>query len=231
MCRYDIFAPLYCYRGFLFSRRTGGNMNTTNSTAAKKKMFDTRTLVFTAVMAALSVVLSELLSFKVPIMPSFISFDLSDVPAVLASLTMGPVSGVAVCLIKNLEGLFTTMTGGVGELSNFVLSACLVIPAGIAAKKTPKYHLVIIGCIAGALLSGAVSILSNYFIVYPVYTAIMPMEAIIGMYKAILPSVDGLLECLIIFNMPFTIAKGLIASLITVPLYKRLRPVFNSTNN
>lgn len=205
-------------------------MNTTNNTTAPKQkhVFDTRRLVFTAVLAALSIVLSELLSFKLPIMPSFISFDLSDVPAVLASLTMGPVSGAAVCLIKNLEGLFTTMTGGVGELSNFVLSACLVIPAGIIARRTSRYSLVAVGCVLGAVVSGLVSILSNYFIVYPVYTAIMPMEAIIGMYKAILPSVDGLLECLVIFNMPFTIAKGLIASLLTVPLYKRLKPVFSS---
>lgn len=202
-------------------------MSNSNTTTHRNKGLDVRRMVFTALMAALSVVLSELLSFKVPIMPSFISFDFSDIPAVLAALTMGPVSGVAVCLIKNLEGLFTTMTGGVGELSNFVLSACLVLPIGIAAKKSHKYSHVILSCIAGAVLSGLVSVASNYFIVYPVYTAIMPMDAIIGMYKAILPSVDGLLECLVIFNMPFTMAKGLIASLLTVPLYKRLKPIFS----
>lgn len=202
-------------------------MSNSNTTTKKNKGLDVRKLVFTALMAALSVVLSELLSFKVPIMPSFISFDFSDIPAVLAALTMGPVSGVAVCLVKNLEGLFTTMTGGVGELSNFVLSACLVLPIGFVAKKSHWYSMVILGCIAGAVLSGLVSVASNYFIVYPVYTAIMPMETIIGMYKAILPSVDSLLECLVIFNMPFTMVKGLIAALLTVPLYKRLKPVFN----
>lgn len=203
-------------------------MNNTNTKKTARPLLDTRKLVFTAVMAALSIVLSELLSFKVPIMPSFISFDLSDIPAMLASLTMGPISGVAVCLIKNLEGLLTTMTGGVGELSNFVLSACLVLPAGIIAKKTSRYSMVILGCVLGALLSGAVSIASNYFVVFPAYTLIMPMEAIVGMYKAILPSADSLIECLVIFNMPFTIVKGLCAALVAVPLYKRLRSVFSS---
>lgn len=203
-------------------------MSNTNHTENGKRLFDTRKLVFTAVMAALSIVLSELLSFKVPIMPSFISFDLSDVPALLASLTMGPVSGVAVCLIKNLEGLLTTMTGGVGELSNFILSACLVLPAGLVARKTSKYSMVIAGCLMGAVLMALVSVFSNYFIVYPVYTVIMPMDVIVGMYKAILPSVDGLLECLIIFNMPFTFAKGAIAAVISIPLFKRLKPVFTS---
>ena len=90
-----------------------------------------RRLVFSALMAALSIVLAELLKFKVPVMPSFMSFDFSDVPAMLAALTMGPVSGVFVCLVKNVFGLFTTSTGGVGELSNFILSVALVLPAGL----------------------------------------------------------------------------------------------------
>ena len=205
------------------------NNTTTKNTTARKP--DLRRMVFTALMAALSIVLSELTSFSVPVMPSFISFDFSDMPAVLASLTMGPVSGVAVCLIKNIQGLFTTATGGVGELSNFILSACLVLPAGIVAKKSHKYGWVIFGSVCGALLMAVVSVASNYFIVYPVYTNFMPMEAIINAYKAILPSVDGLLECLVIFNMPFTFVKGLTAAAISVPLYKRLRPIFNSISH
>ena len=38
----------------------------------------------------------------------------------------------------------------------------------------------------------------------------MPMETILGMYRAILPTADTLMECLVIFNMPFTIVKGLL---------------------
>ncbi|MBE6901138.1 MAG: ECF transporter S component [Ruminococcaceae bacterium] len=206
------------------------NTTTANKTSSARRP-DLRRMVFTALMAALSIILSELTSFNIPLMPSFISFDFSDMPAVLASLTMGPVSGVAVCLIKNLEGLFTTSTGGVGELSNFILSSCLVLPAGLVARKTHKYGWVITGGICGALLMALVSIASNYFIVYPVYTKFMPLEGIIGAYQAILPSVDSLLECLVIFNVPFTFVKGLTAVAISVPLYKRLRPIFNSISS
>ena len=207
-----------------------------NNTTTKKttKRVDVRKLVFTALMAALSIVLSELTSFKVPFMPGFISFDFSDMPAMLASLTMGPVSGVLVCLLKNLQGLMSTATGGVGELSNFILSACLVFPAGIAAHKFHKYSHVIVGCILGAVLSGVVSIASNYFIVYPVYAAAFHTEidVLVSMYKGLIPVLDGhingLVDVLVMFNMPFTILKGLSAVLISLPLYKRLRPVFNS---
>lgn len=199
--------------------------NLTNTKS--KPLFDVRRLVFTALLAALSAVLLKFLSFPLPFIPAFITFDFSDVPAMLASLTMGPVSGLAVCLVKNLIGCFGSGTGCVGELSNFILSSCLVVPAGIIAKKT-SYKGVIIACLAGAVAMALMGVASNYFIVYPLYTAVMPMEAIIGMYSAILPSADTLIECLLIFNLPFTFAKGLIAALISVPLYKRLRPIFNS---
>ena len=161
-----------------------------NTAVNKKSGFDVRKLVYTALMAALSVVLSEVLKFNVPFMPSFITFDFSDVPALLAALTMGPVSGVAVALIKNLEGLITSMTGGVGELSNFILCACLVLPAGLIANKSAKYSHVIPACLCGAAVMAGVSLASNYFVVYPIYTAIMPMEVIVGMYRALCWSVN-----------------------------------------
>lgn len=199
-------------------------------TIKQNKRVNVRRLVFTALMSALSLVLSaEFFEFKVPFMPPFISFDFSDAPAVLAALTMGPVSGVFVCLIKNIFGCFTSATGCVGELSNFILGSMLVVPAGIIAHKSPKFSRAVIGCLIGAAAMGLGSFVSNYFIVYPIYDAtVLPMEAIIGMYKAILPSVNTLAECLWIFNVPFTFGKGIIAAVISLLLYKHLRPVFNS---
>lgn len=192
------------------------------------KRVDVRRLVFTALMAALSIVLSEYPKFELPIMPFFLKLEFSDVPAMLASLTMGPVSGVFVCLIKNLFGCFTTSTGCVGELSNFILSTALVLPAGLIAHKSGKISRAVIGCLVGAVVMAAISIVSNYFLVYPAYSLAMPMDVIVGFYRAILPSVDSLMDCLVIFNMPFTFVKGLIAAVVSIILYKKLRPIFNS---
>lgn len=193
------------------------------------KRFDVRRLVFTALMAALSIVLAEFLGFKVPIMPSFMTFDFSDVPAMLASMTMGPVSGVFVCLVKNIFGCFTTKTGCVGELSNFILSVCLVLPAGLLAHKSANTFRAVIGCVSGAVMMALVSIASNYFLVFPAYSVAFgaPIEALVGKYQIILPSVDSLMDCLVIFNMPFTFVKGIIAAIVSIVLYKKLRPVFN----
>jgi riboflavin transporter FmnP len=46
------------------------------------------------------------------------------------------------------------------------------------------------------------------------------MDAIIGMYQKLIPSVNGLLSCLVIFNMPFTFVKGILCSIITFLIYK-----------
>ena len=92
-----------------------------------RKNFNVRKLTITAMLAAVSSVLM-FFSFNVPLMPSFIKMDFSELPALFASITLGPVSGVVVCLVKNLVNLFFSTTGGVGELSNFILGAFFVLP-------------------------------------------------------------------------------------------------------
>ena len=47
------------------------------------------------------------------------------------------------------------------------------------------------------------------------------------MYRAILPTADTLMECLVIFNMPFTIVKGLLDAGICMLIYKPLSPLLH----
>jgi riboflavin transporter FmnP len=81
------------------------------------------------------------------------------------------------------------------------------------------------GAVVGAAVMGVVSLFKNYYIVYPIYTNFMPMEAIIGAYQLIVPSVDDLWDCLIIFNLPFTVFKGLCSLVICMLVYKPLRNI------
>ena len=75
------------------------------------------------------------------------------------------------------------------------------------------------------------SVFSNYFIVYPAYTAFMPMDTILAMYQEILPGADTLLKCLVIFNMPFTFVKGLFSVVITLLIYKHISPIIKGVSN
>ena len=193
---------------------------------SQKRTSHIRKLVMTALMAALSSVLM-FFSFNVPLMPSFIKMDLSELPALIAAFAMGPLSGATVCLVKNLVNLFFTTTGGVGELSNFLLGVFFVVPAGIIYRLRPRLSGAVIGSVTGALLMAVLSVFSNYYVVYPIYTAFIPMDAIIGMYQAINPSVKNLWQCLLVFNMPFTFIKGMVSAVITMAVYKKITPLIN----
>ena len=188
------------------------------------KVISIRKLTVTAIMSAISAVLM-FLEFSIPIVPSFLKFDFSDLPAVITSFALGPVWGVIVELLKNLIHLPFTHTSGVGELANFIIGALLVFPAGLVYKLKKDRTGAVIGSLAGAFIAAAVSIPVNLFITYPFYTNFMPMEAIIGMYKAILPAADTLIKALIIFNVPFTFVKGMICVVLTFLVYKKLSPV------
>ncbi len=170
-------------------------------------------MVVTAMLSAVAAVLM-FLEFSVPIMPSFIKLDISELPALLASFSLGPVYGVVVCLVKNLINLTHTSTGGVGELCNFLLGVTFVVPAGLLYKKMKNRKGAFLGSLVGSAIMAVLSVSLNYFITYPIYAVFMPMEGIVGMYQLILPFVDNLLQCLLVFNMPFTFAKGMLDVLI-----------------
>lgn len=201
-------------------------MNKAQTKSAKKPFprEKIRKLTVTAVLGAVAAVLM-FLQFSVPVMPGFIKMDVANFPALIASFALGPVSGVGVCLIKNLLNLFTTSTGGVGELSDFILGCMLVIPAGLIYKHKKTRGGALLGSLAGTFLMAGFSLLTNYYITYPVYTNFMPMEQIISAYQLILPSVDSLWKALFIFNVPFTFVKGLLCAVIAFVVYKPLSPI------
>ncbi len=202
-------------------------MDVTKTTQNTK--VNVRLIVGTGMLSALAFVL-QYLEFPIPIMPGFIKFDFSDLPALIGAFAYGPVAGILVEFIKNLLHCTVTQSFTVGELSNFILGAIFTGTAGLIYKKNKTKKGAVIGAIVGSLAMGIVSFPSNLFVVYPAYNKFMPMDAIIGMYSEILPSVGKLWQALLIFNVPFTIVKGLISTLITVLIYKRISPVLKGKN-
>ena len=83
-----------------------------------------------AVLSAVAFVLA-FFEFPVPLSPSFARMDLSDFPALIGAFAFGPVAGILIELVKNLLGLFSTATNGVGELANFLMGASFVATAGL----------------------------------------------------------------------------------------------------
>lgn len=205
-------------------------MKQTTTVSSKNRSLDqkVRRMAVIAMMGAVSAVLM-FFSFNVPFMPSFIKLDFSELPALIATFSLGPSAGAMVCLIKNLVNLPFSTTGGVGELSNFLLGVFFVVPAGLLYMRNKSRKHALLGSLLGAVSMAALSTVTNYYIVYPVYSNFMPMDSIIRAYQIINPNVTDLWDCLLWFNMPFTFLKGMCSVLITFLVYKHLSPIIKGT--
>ena len=191
----------------------------------------THNLTVAAMLSAVAFILM-FIEFPIPMLiPAFIKMDFSDLPALLGAFALGPVYGVIISFMKNLLHIVIkgTSTACVGELSNFILGAIFSAVAGYLYKHHKSRKTAIIGAVAGAVTMGVLSVPSNYFVVYPAYVQFyhMPLEAILGMYQAILPSADSLIKCLILFNLPFTLVKGLLDAVLCMLIYKPLSPILH----
>lgn len=208
---------------------------TTPLSGQRRGRLSVRSLAVTAMLSAVAFVLM-FIEIPIPMLiPSFVKMDISDLPALLGTFSLGPVYGVVIQLVKNLLHLPFGSSAGVGELSNFILGAVFVLCAGLVYRKHKSRKGALIGAMLGAVLMAVVSVPSNYFFVYPAYVKVygMPLEAIIGAYQAILgtiaevPSSNALLNCLLVFNVPFTFCKGLLDVGLCFLIYKPLSPLLH----
>ena len=194
----------------------------------------THRLAVAAMLTAVAFVL-QFIETSIPIMPGFVKLDLSDLPAMLGTFALGPIWGVAIQLAKNLLHLPFGQSAGVGELCNFLLGGVFVLVAGLIYRHRKTRWTALAGSVLGAAAMAAVSLPLNYFFVYPAYIKILhfPLEAIVGAYQAILgsiaqmPTSNALLNCLLVFNVPFTLVKGLLNVLICFFIYKPLSPLLH----
>lgn len=190
-----------------------------------------RVITVTGVLSAVAFLL-QLIEIPLPmLMPTFIKFDFSDLPALIGSFALGPVCGIVIELIKNvLHALLATGSFGVGELSNFVLGAVFVGVAGCIYRRSRSKKGALIASLAGAIVMAVISFPSNLFIVYPVYYQFMPEETILAAYQTILPGMKSVAESLLVFNVPFTFVKGILDVAITFAVYKKISPILKGND-
>ena len=114
-------------------------MEKTVKVRKKTSIQNVRMLTITAVLSSISFILA-FFEFPVPLSPSFARMDLSDLPALIGAFAYGPMSGILIEFVKNALQLFTSSTGGIGELANFIMGSSFVVTAGLIYKshKTKK---------------------------------------------------------------------------------------------
>ena len=190
----------------------------------RSKSFSLDRMVKVGILAGISYLLM-FIQLPIPIAPPFMKVDLADVPALIGGFAMGPLYGVLIQLIKNVLNLSKTMTGGVGELSNFVVGSTFVLVSSLIYrdKKTRKNS--ILALVLGVIAMSAVATLSNAFVVFPIYGKVMNMD--LEAFAGMIPGnslVNNYITLMIFSVAPFNIIKGAIESIVTQILYKRISP-------
>ena len=200
-------------------------MEKTNSGSAAKKGLGVRELAFIGMFGAIAAVLM-FFEFPLPFAPGFYKLDFSEVPVLIGSFALGPIAGVFIELIKILIHFVIkgTSTAGVGELANFLIGIAFVLPAGIIYSLGKTRKRAIIGMIVGTLTMVATGCFMNAFVLLPTYAKAfeMPMDALIAMGTAVNPHVNSLLTVALLCVAPFNLLKGIVVSIVTMLLYKRI---------
>jgi len=181
----------------------------------------------TGILTAVAAVLM-FLEMNLPLMPAFLKFDFSEIAVLLATFTMGPLTGILVELLKNLIHYPFTMTNGVGELANFMVGASFVGTAGIIYRLKKTRTGAVISMVAATVAMTLAACLVNYFITLPFYFQFIPLEQIIMACQAVGNRLVTDIRTLLLYVfVPFNLFKGLVISLIVSLIYKRISPLLH----
>ena len=198
----------------------------------KEKWLTTKNLVLMGMFGALAAVL---MLFEFPLVfiaPSFYGLDLSEVPVLVGAFSMGPVAGVIIEFVKILIKLVMkpTTTGFVGEFANFAIGCSLVIPAAMIYHTKKSKKSAMYGMIVGTIVMALAGIVINAVVMLPFYSKVMPLESIIALGAAINPAVSNVWTFAIICVGPFNVIKGVVVSVVTSLVYKRISNLIHGIN-
>ena len=180
-----------------------------------------RRITVTAMFAAIATILMYF-ETPVPFMPPFLKLDPSAIPILIGSFILGPAAGMAMVFIKAFVHFFSTTTGGVGELADFIITSAFVMTAAIIYRRHHTKKGAILACIGGTVALAVVGVLANKFLLLPFFSSVMPMEAIFKACAKVNPLIKDTNTYLLYGALPFNLIKGSVISLLTFPVYKRM---------
>ena len=172
-----------------------------------KKSFSARRIVLIAVFSALAYVVSL---FEFPIFPAtpFLKIDFGNVFIMLVGFLLGPIDAILACIVKEfLYFLVGSDTGGVGQVANFLMTSSYILLPAIAYRLRKGLKIVIPSLIVAGVIATVVALLTNRFILFPLYGIANPKEFFAGA---------------VWYLVAFNLIKTTAISVLTLLLYKRL---------
>lgn len=191
--------------------------------------FSTAYIAKIAILTAIAFILYAFVKFPLPFaFPSFLDMQFSELPALLAGFSMGPVSGAIVIILKCLFKLPMSGTGYVGELTDIIMGLAFVVPASIIYRRHKDIKHAVIGLGVSTVIVVVSAVIINRFISIPFYVEMLfggNWQPLLGMLRPIYKNVT--VENFYSFYLglgvvPFNILRFAIVSLMTFMVYKRL---------
>ena len=189
------------------------------------KKINTFKIIIISMLSAIAMVLM-FIDFPVFFAPSFMKFDISDLPIMIGGFLYGPIYGIIIAILKILLKIVfkPTSTMFVGEISNLIGSIFYVVPASIIYKQLKNKKNAIVGLIVGIISTSIACTLSNILFIFPTYMKLYELskESIIKMCQMINPYIDSMTKVMLLSVLPFNLFKYIIVSFITWLLYKNI---------
>lgn len=175
-----------------------------------------RRMILVAILGSIGTVLMQF-NFPLPALPGFLKIDFGEIPAVLAVMTMGPVAGIGVELIKNvMHWFFTGSPTGVpvGEIANFVTGLLFILPIYYIFNKFRTTKGLATGLVVGTLAMAIGMSFLNYVVFLPMYTYFLNVPLVTG---------DALYTMIVLGILPFNLIKGIILMVISLLLFNSMK--------
>lgn len=174
-----------------------------------------------SILVAISVIL---MYFRVglPIFPSFLSFDFSDVPIFFVGLTFSPLLAVVTMALKNILVVLImgSFTYGIGEIANFLMGSCFVFVASYAFNKFPNKNKYVFSFLLGMIALVVSGTLLNYVVILPTYFKVLGVgiEGVAGEGMTIF-------KFLLFYIVPYNIIKSFVIYFPTIFIFNKFKKI------
>lgn len=207
-------------------------------TTSGQKFFSSTRIAVIAMFATIAGIL-YIFNFAMPFaFPSFLDFKFSDIPVLIGSFALGPVSAAIIVVVQILIKLVIegTTTNFVGELSDLMTCCAFSVTAGFIYSKKRTFKGALLAMAVGTVCEVTVAILMNWLVLVPFYVSFFfggSWDPLIGMMTPLFPSCTK--ETFYNFYLwvsvlPFNLLRCLVASVVTILVYKRISLLINRFN-
>lgn len=199
----------------------------------KEKVVTVAKLVKVAMLSALAFVLYMYAKFPLPFFPPFLDIQVSELPALLAGFSLGPVSGCLVIIFKCLIKMPFSTTMYSGEATDILLGICFVLPASLIYRHKKSKKNAILGLLVGSLLTTVMAVIVNRFISIPLYMELFfkgNWNILLGIVKPLYPNItigNFYTYYLGLAIVPFNLLRCIVVGVLTFIVYKSLSKILH----